>query len=160
MTVKDDLRDVLDDDDGGLYEAVTEINVLAAPSAEHCQWGQRLLGASHAQRLPIQPVLAAGHHWWRRSALVRAARTRNGVPTRRVGSLMTVRDDLHHLIDELDEDAAREALAYLKTLGLPAFLRDAPLDDEPVTNEERAAVAEAEAAIARGDVVRDEDLKS
>lgn len=73
---------------------------------------------------------------------------------------MTVKDDLHHLVDELDEEAAREALAYLQTLGLPAFLRDAPLDDEPVSDDERIAIAEAEAAIARGDVVHDDDLKS
>ncbi len=68
---------------------------------------------------------------------------------------MTVKDDIHHLVDELDDDAAREALAYMQTLGLPAFLRDAPVDAEPVSDDERAAVAEAEAAIARGDVVRD-----
>src|SRR6202035_683791 len=62
---------------------------------------------------------------------------------RDVPKKMTIKDDLHHLVDELDEDAAREALAYLHTLGLPAFLRDAPLDDEPETDEERAAVHEA-----------------
>ena len=71
---------------------------------------------------------------------------------------MTVKDDLHHLVDELDEDTAREALALLQDLRLPRVLRDAPIDDEPETDEERAAVVEAEAAIARGDVVRDEDL--
>jgi len=41
MTVKDDPPEVLvddDDDDGGLYEAVTEINVLEAPSSARCQW--------------------------------------------------------------------------------------------------------------------------
>jgi hypothetical protein len=82
------------------------------------------------------------------------------VPLTRTGDdHMTVKDDLHHLVDELDEDAAREALAYLHTLGLPAVLRNAPIDDEPETEEERAAVAEAEAAIARGDVIRDEDLE-
>ena len=72
---------------------------------------------------------------------------------------MTTKDELHQLVDALDEDAAREALAYLQTLRLPAFLRDAPLDDEPVTEEEPAAVAEAEAAIARGEVVTGEDLE-
>ena len=72
---------------------------------------------------------------------------------------MTVKDDLHHLVDELDEAAAREALAYIQTLSLPAFLRDAPIDDEPETDVERAAVAEAEAAIAAGEVIRDEDLE-
>jgi hypothetical protein len=72
---------------------------------------------------------------------------------------MTVKDDLHHLVDELDEDAARKALAYLQDLRLPRVLREAPLDEEAETDEERAAVAEAEAAIKAGDVVRDEDLE-
>ena len=68
---------------------------------------------------------------------------------------MTVKDDLHHLVNELDEDAAREALTYLRDLRLPRVLRAAPIDDEPETEEERTAVAEAEAAIARGDVIHD-----
>jgi hypothetical protein len=72
---------------------------------------------------------------------------------------MTTKDDLHQLVDELDEDTAREALTLLKDLRLPRVLREAPIDDEPETDEERAAVAEAEAAIARGDIVRDEDLE-
>jgi hypothetical protein len=72
---------------------------------------------------------------------------------------MTIKDDLHNLVDELDDAAARKALAYLQDLRLPRVLRDAPIDDEPETEEERAAVAEAEAAIARGDVIRDEDLE-
>lgn len=32
---------------------------------------------------------------------------------------MTVKDDLHQLVDELDEDAAREALARLQDLRPP-----------------------------------------
>jgi hypothetical protein len=72
---------------------------------------------------------------------------------------MTVKDDLHHLVDELDDDAAREALVLLQDLRLPRVLREAPIDDEPETDDERAAVAEAEAAIARGDVICDEDLE-
>jgi hypothetical protein len=72
---------------------------------------------------------------------------------------MTIKDDLHHLVDELDEDTAREALTYLQDLRLPRVLRDARIDNEPETDDERAAVAEAEAAIARGDVIRDEDLE-
>jgi hypothetical protein len=67
---------------------------------------------------------------------------------------MTTKDDLHHLVDELDEDTAREALARLQDFRLPRVLREAPIDDESETEEERAAVAEAEAAIARGDVIR------
>jgi hypothetical protein len=63
---------------------------------------------------------------------------------------MTIKDDLHHLVDELDEDAAREALAYLRTLSLPAFLRDAPVDDEPETDEERSCCRGACGAQTRG----------
>jgi hypothetical protein len=72
---------------------------------------------------------------------------------------VTVKDDLHHLVDELDDAAASEALLLLQDLRLPRVLREAPIDDEPETEEERSAVAEAEAAIARGDVIRDEDLE-
>jgi hypothetical protein len=72
---------------------------------------------------------------------------------------VTIKDDLHHLIDELDDAAAREAIMRLQDLLLPRALREASIDNEPETDKERAAVAEAEAAIARGDVIRDEDLE-
>jgi hypothetical protein len=54
---------------------------------------------------------------------------------------MTVSDELHALVDQVDEEAAREALACLQPLRLPASLRDALLDDAPETELERAAVA-------------------
>jgi hypothetical protein len=72
---------------------------------------------------------------------------------------MTAKDDIHHLVDELGEDDAREALAYLHTLGLPAVLRNAPLDDEPETDEERAAVQESRDELERGEVVSAEEAK-
>ena len=72
---------------------------------------------------------------------------------------MTIKEDLHHLVDELDEDAAREALAYLHTLGLPAVLRNAPLDDEPETDEERQLVEEARQDLAAGRVVSHEEIR-
>jgi hypothetical protein len=43
---------------------------------------------------------------------------------------------------------------------LPAFLRDAPLDDEPLTPEDEAAIEEGRAAIARGDVITLEALRA
>lgn len=42
---------------------------------------------------------------------------------------------------------------------LPPVLRDAPLDDEPVTGEERCALEEAYEAVAGGDVISDEELR-
>jgi hypothetical protein len=76
---------------------------------------------------------------------------------------MTTKAHLHKLIDELPEVALTAAERYLDSLragGGPVsrgFLV-APEDDEEETEEERTAVQEARAAIARGAVVRDEDL--
>lgn len=71
---------------------------------------------------------------------------------------MTTRDELHRLIDRLPEEALPEAEGFLEALsgrgdeGLPRFLAEAPWDDEPETEEERLAVAEAYEALERGDV--------
>jgi hypothetical protein len=72
---------------------------------------------------------------------------------------MTVKDDLHHLVDELDEDAAREALARLQDLLLPHVLREAPIDDELETDEERQLVEEARQDLAAGRVVSHEEIR-
>ena len=71
---------------------------------------------------------------------------------------MTVKDDLHHLVDELDEAAARDALVLLQDLRLPRVLRDAPIDDEPETVEERQLVEEARQDLAAGRVVSHEQI--
>jgi hypothetical protein len=50
---------------------------------------------------------------------------------------MTVKDDLHQLVNELDGDAAREALAYLQSLTVPRVRQgEAPTD--PVDDLELA----------------------
>ncbi len=78
---------------------------------------------------------------------------------------MTTKDELHHLIDELgDRDLAdaQRILEDIRAHGKDRVARKlltAPIDDEPETEEERAAVAEAWDAIRRGDVVSDEDLR-
>jgi predicted transcriptional regulator len=72
---------------------------------------------------------------------------------------MTTKDDLYRLIDGLDETDARLALERLQDLQLPRVLRDAPIDDEPVTDEDLAAIAEAEADIAAGRVVSDQEIR-
>jgi hypothetical protein len=67
---------------------------------------------------------------------------------------MTTKAELHELVDALPDRATDEAALQLRALAVP-------LDDEPETDEERAAVAEARAALERGeglswDHVRDE----
>ena len=64
---------------------------------------------------------------------------------------MTVKDDLHHLVDELDEAAADELLEYAQWLGAE--------QDEPLSEEELARVEAGEAEIRRGDYVTLEDVK-
>ncbi len=77
---------------------------------------------------------------------------------------MTSKERLHQLVDQLPEPSADRAEAYLRTLvetgnALRAALKAAPFDDEQETAEERAAVEEAKAALHRGEVVSDEELR-
>ena len=68
---------------------------------------------------------------------------------------MIARENLKSILDAIPEDRladARLALERLADLVLLAFLT-APEDDEPLTEEDMAAIAEGEADIARGDVV-------
>ena len=71
---------------------------------------------------------------------------------------MSLREELHHVVDDLPESelaTAKRFLVYLCMTGRDALLRtllDAPEDDEDETPEEAAAVAEAREAVARGDV--------
>jgi hypothetical protein len=78
---------------------------------------------------------------------------------------MASKEALHRLVDELPESevlAAERYLEYLSVARQDSFLRalvQAPLDDEPETEDERAAVAEARGALERGEVVSDHDLR-
>ena len=63
---------------------------------------------------------------------------------------MTTKDDLHQLVDQLDEAAADELLEYAQWLTGD--------EDEPLTDEERARVEAGEAEIRRGDYVTLADL--
>jgi predicted transcriptional regulator len=78
---------------------------------------------------------------------------------------MTTKAELHQLINELpdcDLDwvavTIADALRVRSNPRLPRILREAPIDDEPLTTEDRAAIQEGRDAAARGDVVSDEDL--
>ncbi len=69
----------------------------------------------------------------------------------------TLRDEIHELVDQLPDrelNAARRFVAYLRDESDPVLkkLIEAPIDDEPVTEEEEALVAEAWEAVEKGDV--------
>ncbi len=70
---------------------------------------------------------------------------------------MPTRDTLHRLIDDLPESelaAAERFLNYLRVTADPVLrpLIDAPLEDEPETEEERRLVQEARDELAQGKV--------
>lgn len=78
---------------------------------------------------------------------------------------MEERQVIHILVDELPDDelvAAKRFLEYLRFRSkdpLRVFLDEAPLDDEPVTEEDRAAIREGLAEKARGEVVSQEEAE-
>jgi O6-methylguanine-DNA--protein-cysteine methyltransferase len=75
---------------------------------------------------------------------------------------MTAKEQLRERIEELTEDEAAEALRLLdqRTDALTRLLDDAPLDDEPTTPEEEAAVQEALEAAARGETISLKELRA
>ncbi|MGH2461300.1 MAG: hypothetical protein ACRDIY_20770 [Chloroflexota bacterium] len=74
----------------------------------------------------------------------------------------STRDQLHQLVEKLPDselDAARRYLEYLETTGkLPRILAEAPEEPEPVSPDEAAALASAEAQVARGELVPDAEV--
>ena len=69
--------------------------------------------------------------------------------------VMTAKEQLRQRIEAFSEDEAVEALRLLDLRNDPVVVafRDATVDDEPFTEEEEAAVAEAKADIAAGQTV-------
>jgi hypothetical protein len=66
---------------------------------------------------------------------------------------MTVKERLHRAVDEMSDEEAEDMLRRIQALRGDPFLRfldQAPIDDEPVTTEEEAAIAEVEADRAAG----------
>jgi predicted transcriptional regulator len=77
---------------------------------------------------------------------------------------MTTREALHRLVDELtprDLEAVRRFAEYLRVRSQHAAIRAAvaaPIDDEPETADETAAVSEALDDLKHGRVVPDDQL--
>ncbi len=74
---------------------------------------------------------------------------------------MENRKELHALVDELPEAELPEAKRFLESLRDPlrAVLDAAPIDDEPTTDEDLAAIQEGLAEKARGEVVPHDEVK-
>lgn len=67
---------------------------------------------------------------------------------------MTAKERLLAEVERLDEAEAAEVLELLASRGsLERLLDGAPVDDEPESDEERTAVAEAKQALTRGETV-------
>ncbi|MBI2756082.1 MAG: hypothetical protein HYX52_05155 [Chloroflexi bacterium] len=68
--------------------------------------------------------------------------------------MMTVKERLHQMVEDLPEQEASAAQRYLEFLQcratLPPVLAEAPFDDEPEASEELAAVLEAREDLANG----------
>ncbi|WP_089721233.1 hypothetical protein [Candidatus Entotheonella palauensis] len=75
-----------------------------------------------------------------------------------------IKADLHRLVEALpahELQAAQRFLAYLYEQGSDPVLRtllEAPVDDEPETPEEQAAVQEAREQLARSETIPDADF--
>ena len=66
---------------------------------------------------------------------------------------MTVKEQLHRVVDELSDEQAEAALRRIDAMRsdpLVRYMDSVPLDEEPVTSEEEAAIAEIEAEQAAG----------
>jgi len=75
----------------------------------------------------------------------------------------TARNELHRIVDELPDNDIPTAQRLLRSLlgGKREFrfFDDAPMDDEPLTDEDIQAIAEAEEDIAAGRTQSLEDLR-
>jgi hypothetical protein len=67
----------------------------------------------------------------------------------------TTRDELHALLDAVPDDRLNNARAALEALSDPFLvaLLNVPEDDEPVTEDDLEALAEARAEYARGETI-------
>jgi hypothetical protein len=77
---------------------------------------------------------------------------------------MTIKDELHRLVDELPEGelhSAKRYLVYLRNMGDPLLqaLVEAPYDDEPTTPEEDRGAKEAWQEYLRGEAISAEEAK-
>jgi|SRR5579863_7463158 len=70
------------------------------------------------------------------------------------------KQEAHELIDRLSTGQVSAVVGLLEAMLDPVSvaLANAPIDDEPVSEEEAREIAEARAAIARGEIVSNEEV--
>ena len=75
---------------------------------------------------------------------------------------MTAKERLRERIETLTEEEAAETLRLLdrRADALTVLLDDAPLDDEPVTGEDEAAVQIAREEIAGGETISLDEIRA
>ena len=70
------------------------------------------------------------------------------IGTSRYAGLMTVKERLHRVVEEMTDEEAEATLRRIDTLRndpFVCFLDAAPVDDEPITAEDEQAFADVEA---------------
>lgn len=77
--------------------------------------------------------------------------------------MATTRDELHRLLDGLPESELERVVRFLRNESearqrLEELLAAAPIDDEPLTDEDREAIAQGESDIAAGRGICLDDL--
>ena len=74
---------------------------------------------------------------------------------------MTTREALYRLVDSIPSAQLDDARKLLEPLADPLLttLANAPYDDEPETDDERAAVAEAREGYRRGEWVSSDEVR-
>ncbi len=84
--------------------------------------------------------------------------------TKQQEDVETMRQELREIVEELPVEDLLGVRSYLRYLmatkdPLVKSLLEAPLDDEPLTPEDEAAIEEGLRALEKGDVVSDEEMK-
>jgi hypothetical protein len=77
--------------------------------------------------------------------------------------MATTRDELHRLLDGLPESELERVARFLRSESearrrLEELLSTAPIDDEPLADDDREAIAQGERDIAAGRGIRLDDL--
>jgi predicted RNase H-like HicB family nuclease len=119
------------------------------------------------ERVPVASRIPspAGQSWSGSKSRFDESRSGEAVAARdaTLSLTMTAKEKLRKAVEELSEAEAAEALELITRRSgrdaLDELLDSAPIDDEPETDEERAAVSEARKEVRRGETVSLEEIR-